>query len=571
MARGFALLAVPLKLLLFLAGILLATLVLAIIGFRSVKNEAWIAEKNYEASRISLKSAVLETYKAEMEGIVDEVKQKFSTGEDFMYDSMPGILSVFTFKDGILLYPRISEEYSGEIYLLETAEALALKEFLDMQAAGKFEQGKKYALSMVSAFMQNPSLMRLDWDSYVLEKMLSDILSRENLSRDEREKIWEALNETKRVARNLSIYREHKDFLLSLGNYACYSNENYFYIHNDGKIFLALSYFELTAKNAIVVAVDSVFYAEKLSKAVKETAKEWSYIPFSISGDFPFGQWDMVIEETSRTTHEESQKRIFFLYLMLVFSLIIPVIGVVVVYRGFSRERALRLMKDNFLSTISHELKTPLTSVKMYSELMNSGRVSKPEKIISYTGVILKETNRLEGLIDAILNYTRMESGKKVFRWESLNLSECVEKVCDSLDGIAPGKGLELKMEIAAGCMITGDYPSIYSLVQNLVDNAIKYTKEGYVFVRLQQDAQSISLSVEDTGKGIPASEQNNIFEGFYRIGDESTRETKGSGLGLAIVKRTADSHKAAIVLKSSPGKGSTFTVVFKLSTLPDR
>jgi signal transduction histidine kinase len=97
------------------------------------------------------------------------------------------------------------------------------------------------------------------------------------------------------------------------------------------------------------------------------------------------------------------------------------------------------------------------------------------------------------------------------------------------------------------------------------VDNAIKYTKEGYVFVRLQQDAQSISLSVEDTGKGIPASEQNNIFEGFYRIGDESTRETKGSGLGLAIVKRTADSHKAAIVLKSSPGKGSTFTVVFKI------
>jgi len=217
-------------------------------------------------------------------------------------------------------------------------------------------------------------------------------------------------------------------------------------------------------------------------------------------------------------------------------------------------------MKDNFLSTISHELKTPLTSIKMYSEIMNSGRVNKPEKIISHTGVILKETSRLESLIDAILNYTRMESGKQVFRWESLNLSECVSKVCDSLDVIAKSKGLEIKREIDENSYIIGDYASIYSLVQNLVDNAIKYTSEGYVFVRLQ----GTSLSVEDTGKGIPANEQKNIFEGFYRVGDESTRETKGSGLGLAIVKRTADAHKASIILKSSPGKGSVFTVVFK-------
>jgi signal transduction histidine kinase len=221
-------------------------------------------------------------------------------------------------------------------------------------------------------------------------------------------------------------------------------------------------------------------------------------------------------------------------------------------------------MKDNFLSTISHELKTPLTSIKMYSEFMNSGRAYKPEKIVSHTSVILKEASRLESLIDAILNYARMESGKQLFRWETLNLSECANKVCDSLDVIAKSKGLEIKREIEKDLHIMGDYPSIYSLIQNLVDNAIKYTAEGHVFVRLQAISQGISLSVEDTGKGIPASEQKNIFEGFYRIGDESTRETKGSGLGLAIVKRTADAHKASITLKSSPGKGSAFTVVFK-------
>jgi signal transduction histidine kinase len=426
------------------------------------------------------------------------------------------------------------------------------------------KEAGEYALQKVDSFLQNPALAHLDWESYFLEKMLNDILSEENLSKVEREKFWRKLNETKRLLQNLNTYREHRDFLLALGNYASYSNERYFFIKNKTEFFLVISYLDMAVKNAVVAKVDSVYYTEKMSELIKERAKEWSYIPYSLSGEYPFGEWEILIDEDRASVKKESRKWINFLSMMLVFSLIIPVIGVVVVYRGFSQERRLRFMKDNFLSTISHELKTPLTSIKMYSELMNSGRVNKPEKIVSHTGVILKETSRLESLIDAILNYTRMESGKQVFRWENINLSECANKVCDSLDVIATSKGLKIKREIEEGVHIIGDYSSIYSLIQNLVDNAIKYTAEGYVFVKLQAISPGISLSVEDTGKGIPASEQKNIFEGFYRIGDESTRETKGSGLGLAIVKRTADAHKASIILKSSPEKGSTFTVVFK-------
>jgi signal transduction histidine kinase len=161
-----------------------------------------------------------------------------------------------------------------------------------------------------------------------------------------------------------------------------------------------------------------------------------------------------------------------------------------------------------------------------------------------------------------------MENGKHVFRFESINFSKCVNKVCDSLEVIAKSRGLELKRDIKENCHITGDYPSIYSLVQNLIDNAIKYTAEGYVYVTVGAYCNTplqhgVSFSVTDTGNGIPVDEQKNIFDVFYRIGDESTRETKGSGLGLAIVKRTADAHKASITLKSLPGKGSTFTVMF--------
>jgi len=560
MVRRIASLAVPLKLLLFLAGILLATLALAFIGYGRIKNEEWIAEKNYESAKTNLKNSIMETFKKEEETLVGKVKT-FVDNEDLLHDSLPsGIVSIYVFEDGALHYPKLSEENSDEIHLLEKNEALALKEFLDLQKAKMFAEAGEYALRKIDSFLQNPSLERLDWNDYFLVLMLNDILSEENLSKENREKFWKKLKETERFLQNLNTYREHRDFLLILGSYASYSNEEYFFIRDKSEPFLVISHSDMAAKNAIIAQVDSAYYTEKMSRLIKETAREWSYIPYFLSGEYPFGEWEILIDEDSASVKKDSKKWINFLSLILVFSLIIPIIGVVVVYRGFSQERRLRFMKDNFLSTISHELKTPLTSIKMYSELMNSGRINKPEKIISHTGVILKETSRLESLIDAILNYTRMESGKQVFRWETLNLSECVGKVCDSLDVIAKSKGLEIKREIEEGSFIIGDYPSIYSLVQNLVDNAIKYTAEGYVLVKLQ----GLSLSVEDTGKGIPASEQKNIFEGFYRVGDESTRETKGSGLGLAIVKRTADAHKASIILKSSPGKGSVFTVVFK-------
>ncbi|MCL2102328.1 MAG: HAMP domain-containing histidine kinase [Fibromonadales bacterium] len=557
-------LAVPLKLLLFLAGILLATAVLAIIGFRSIEKEKLLEEKRYESAKENLKAAIIESSKKETEMIVTEI-ERYYLSENFLQDSLAGVLSVFVFRDGVLDYPNMSEEArkgGSEFYLLDYSDALVLKRFLDLQQAGKFAEAKEYALEMVNSFLQNPSIASLDWDSYFLEKMLNDILCDQNLSKEDGEEFKNILSKTQRLLRNLNTYSLHRDFLLALGNYANYLNYGYSFIQHEGEFFLVIPP-SVVAGSSIIVKIDREFYLNKMNKAISETAREWSYIHYSISGEFPFGEANIlseesiIIEEDSKTAKKDGTN---FLLLTLVFSLIIPVIGVVVVYRGFSRERQLRLMKDNFLSTISHELKTPLTSVKMYSDLI----IRKPEKAVNYTGVILKETSRLENLIDAILNYTRMESGKNTFRWESINLSECAEKVCDSLEVIANGKGLEIKREIPENCNIIGDYPSIYSLVQNLVDNAIKYTAEGYVSVKLQTEEQGTSLSVEDTGKGIPVDEQKNIFDGFYRIGDESTRETKGSGLGLAIVKRTADIHKASIILKSAPGKGAIFTVVFK-------
>ena len=255
----------------------------------------------------------------------------------------------------------------------------------------------------------------------------------------------------------------------------------------------------------------------------------------------------------------------FLMYGLLSFSLITVLLGSIVMFRFLTQEHKLLAMKANFLSSVSHELKTPLTSIKMFAEMMARGRVQKVEKVQEYSGLIGKEATRLENLIGAILNYTRMEHGKGGFHWEKLDFSACVQKVFDNVEDIGVEKGLMFNTKIEPGLFVIGDYTALYSLVQNLIENAIKYTNApGDITITVAPDEDRVVFSVADTGIGIPSSEQKNIFNDFYRVGDEMTRSTKGSGLGLAIVKRVAETHKATISLTSKPGKGSTFTVRFK-------
>ncbi|MEE3340582.1 MAG: HAMP domain-containing sensor histidine kinase, partial [Hallerella sp.] len=205
------------------------------------------------------------------------------------------------------------------------------------------------------------------------------------------------------------------------------------------------------------------------------------------------------------------------------------------------------------------------TSIKMFAEMISNGRVQKIEKCQEYSKLIGKESTRLENLIAAILNYTRMETGKQVFHWEKLDLSECVNRVYAAVLDIADNRGITMTKDLAPGCFVMGDNTALYSLAQGLIENAIKYTNPpGKVHIRVAEENEKIIFSVADTGIGIASSEQKNIFNDFYRVGDEMTRSTKGSGLGLAIVKRVAEAHKASISVQSHKGKGSTFTVRLK-------
>jgi signal transduction histidine kinase len=201
----------------------------------------------------------------------------------------------------------------------------------------------------------------------------------------------------------------------------------------------------------------------------------------------------------------------------------------------------------------------------MFAEMMARGRVMKVEKVQEYSGLINKEASRLENLIGAILNYTRMEHGTGAFKWEKLDFSVCAKKVFEAVEDIGVEKGLSFKTRFDPNVYVMGDYTALYSLAQNLIENAIKYTNApGDIEIKVYNEDDRAVFSVIDTGVGIPSSEQKNIFNDFYSVGDEMTRSTKGSGLGLAIVKRVAETHKATISLTSKPGKGSNFTVRFR-------
>ena len=348
-----------------------------------------------------------------------------------------------------------------------------------------------------------------------------------------------------------------------------------------------MSYPYLSGDQVVIAVIDRDAYKSRLLGKLESVIQSYKNIPFSITGksdNLIMGEipentpiidqhiisealdWEFTLyEKDMQDIHKETRHRMFLMYGLMLFALITVIFGSFFMFRFITQERKLLSMKANFLSSVSHELKTPLTSIKMFAEMMARGRLQRAEKVQEYSTLIGKEATRLENLIGAILNYTRMEHGTGAFKWERLDFSICAKKVFDAVEDIGVEKGLTFYTHFEPNVFVMGDYTALYSLVQNLIDNAIKYTEApGDIKVDVKDDGDWVVFSVSDTGIGIPLSEQKNIFNDFYRVGDEMTRSTKGSGLGLATVKRVAETHKATISLVSKPGKGSTFTVKFK-------
>lgn len=234
--------------------------------------------------------------------------------------------------------------------------------------------------------------------------------------------------------------------------------------------------------------------------------------------------------------------------------------GMIKIRNSFVKEVEIARQQRNFILSITHELKSPLSSIKLMNETIKMRELPK-EKQNQLIDNSLDEVERLENLVENILLAAKIENNRYGFSMEEQNFSAIVKDICSKFE---LSKKRNVKATIQDNVVLTGDKSALTSIVVNLLENAYKYAPEWpYIEVLLQKKNDKVIFSVADFGNGIPENEKNKIFEKFYRIGNEDTRKAKGTGLGLYIVKQLVEFHCGTIEIKDNVPSGAVFYMEF--------
>lgn len=242
--------------------------------------------------------------------------------------------------------------------------------------------------------------------------------------------------------------------------------------------------------------------------------------------------------------------------------------GIWLVYRTIRKEMDLVRLKADFVSNVSHELRTPLALIRMFAETLAMRRVPTEERKQEYYQTIVQETERLSHLVNTILNYSRMEAGKKRYDFRPVSLNAVVRRVTDTYRLRMKEEGFEVTVTLREPMPeIPADGEAVAAAVVNVLDNAMKYSADRKeISVTTGEEREMQYVEVRDRGVGISREHHEKIFETFYRVASGSVHDTKGTGLGLAIVKHIIDAHGGRIDLASAPGEGSAFRLLFPVA-----
>jgi two-component system phosphate regulon sensor histidine kinase PhoR len=254
-------------------------------------------------------------------------------------------------------------------------------------------------------------------------------------------------------------------------------------------------------------------------------------------------------------------------YLALVGSLILVMgVGMWAIWRGVARERELARLKSDFVSTVSHELKTPLTSIRMFGEMLREGvAAGDGERERRYHDVIVRESERLGRLIANVLDFAQIEKGARRYEKKPVAAATLAGEAVETYRRLGDGEGQVIELEMgegAADAPVTADREAIVQALLNLLSNASKYGGRQPVTVRVAAGGGEVRMAVADRGPGIAPADQKRIFREFYRAPEARSSGVEGTGLGLALVKRHVEAHAGRIEIESAPGKGATFTIV---------
>jgi signal transduction histidine kinase len=272
--------------------------------------------------------------------------------------------------------------------------------------------------------------------------------------------------------------------------------------------------------------------------------------------------------------YQRQQAREFWFGGLITASALASMVGLFAAWRASRRQERLAELKTNFVSSVSHELRSPIASVRLMAESLENGKVDGAAKQREYFHFIGLECRRLSSLIENILDFSRIEQGRKQYEFEPTDIVSLVKQTVTTMRTYAEERGVKIEFDSAsngtsAALELVVDGRAIQQALVNLFDNAIKHSAPGQVVscsVGLRPSTgtdtrQAVCITISDQGPGIPEGEHEKIFERFYRLGSELRRETQGVGIGLSIVKHIVEAHGGKVMVESKPGNGSRFVI----------
>jgi signal transduction histidine kinase len=277
---------------------------------------------------------------------------------------------------------------------------------------------------------------------------------------------------------------------------------------------------------------------------------------------FP-GQLIQIKLENEDLINDFVKRRSWIYGIASVLLLVAMVLGVVLILRDISREKNMSRLRSDFISNVTHELKTPLTSIRMYAESILMGRVKSTTVQKDYLSVVVSESERLKRMINNILEFSKMEKQKQEYHFVEIMLSDILQKAINDMTYWLEEKGFKLIAEIDRDITVKVDPDKFHLVYTNLLSNAIKYSGDSRnIIIRLFRNSTAVITEVEDKGIGIAREYQVKIFEEFYRVHNKESGEITGTGLGLTVSREIVESHNGKILVVSEVGKGSKFSVI---------
>lgn len=247
----------------------------------------------------------------------------------------------------------------------------------------------------------------------------------------------------------------------------------------------------------------------------------------------------------------------------------ILIIAAIFIYRGIRQQMKLAQLKSEFVSNVSHEIRTPLAIINMYSETLEMDRVKSEEKRKEYYHIIQTETKRLSGIVNKILNFSRIEGGKRHYSFQEVDINALIGQIITNFEHHFKDKEVTYSFEPGMDLpRISIDAEAVTDAIMNLIDNGIKYSpQKKEITIYTVNKSNELNVAVKDTGVGIEEKDQKMIFDKFYRVTKGNlAHQAKGSGIGLSIVKHIMEAHNGHVSISSTPGKGSIFTLHFPLA-----